>query len=102
MTALTIANAAADLRHLVDGIPGQLLLKDRLYAAADRLEAAALEPAATGECPACIASHDGAVAALRTTILAEMVRSTGHSSHELATNVAESILAAGLAKDGAR
>jgi hypothetical protein len=31
-----------------------------------------------------------------------MVRSTGHSSHELATNVAESILAAGLAKDGAR
>ena len=36
MTALTIANAAADLRHLVDGIPGQLLLKDRLYAEAPR------------------------------------------------------------------
>ena len=100
MSTQTVASAAAALRNLIDGMQGAfpVPLRERLYKAADALEAAA----EGSECPRCTDSREAALAALRSTIAAALVRSAGRGCQGLATDIAETILAAGLAKDGAR
>jgi hypothetical protein len=93
-----IAAATTEMRDLILGARLPIPLADSLLQAATRLEAAADDRT---QCPKC-AGDEQAVAALRAVIGTELRHGTCTCHNEKAEIIARAIVAAGLAKDGAR